>query len=186
MKHLTLFVVAFALSTAAAAAPALTKAQVRKLVEPTEAQVKSCAQSSGVYGTLRVRFNVKADGSVADFTSLAPHQGDAGAKCAEDAISALKFPESSKGRASKYRFQLGGPKGAVFDALKLGSFAACPKATTTATFTVGADGSASGVSVGGKHTAPDVGSCVSDVISKLKFPPQAKPTKYTVPVKSGS
>jgi len=105
MKHLILLS-ALVLSTAASA-NGLTKAQVRELVAPTESTVKSCANGASVYGTLKVRFTVKPDGSVADFTSLAPHKDDAAAKCASDAIAAIKFPESSKGRHSKYRFQLG-------------------------------------------------------------------------------
>src|SRR5437868_6773953 len=81
----TIAIVALSLSTSALAAGGLTKAAVRNLVKPTESTVKSCSQSAGVYGTLKVRFKVNADGSVSDFTSLAPHKDDAAAKCASDA-----------------------------------------------------------------------------------------------------
>ncbi|HEY4220890.1 MAG TPA: hypothetical protein VGO62_06095 [Myxococcota bacterium] len=184
MKNLTL-VFSLLISTSAFAASPLTKSQVRALVEPTESSVKSCAQAAGVHGTLKVTFKVNADGSVSNFVSKAPHNGDGAAKCAQDAITAIKFPESSKGRQSKYRFQLGGAgavaSNGIGDAIKenQASFSSCgkgQKGSVKATFTIGADGSASAVKVSGKHSKDDVGSCVADAIQKVKFPAQSKPT----------
>lgn len=110
MKKLLLLPLLLA-STTALAAGGLTKSQVRALVQPTEGQVKECANNGGVHGTLKVTFHVNPDGSVSNFHAKAPHSDDAAAKCAQDAITAIKFPESSKGRQSKYRFQLGGNGG---------------------------------------------------------------------------
>jgi len=182
-----MIILSILIAIALASASPLTKGQVHSLVLPTEQTVKSCSQQAGVYGTLKVTFKVNADGSVSNFTALAPHKDDAAAKCAADAINGLKFPESSKGRQSKYRFQLGGPKGAVAQVFKdnASSFSSCTgKGSVNASFTVGADGTPSDVKVTGK-SAKDaaVSTCVSDAVGKLKFPPQAKPTKYTQSVK---
>ena len=185
----TIAIVALSLSTSALAAGGLTKAAVRNLVKPTEGTVKSCSASAGVYGTLKVRFKVNPDGSVSDFTSLAPHKDDAAAKCASDAITGIKFPESSHGRQSKYRFQLGGPKGAVGQVLKdnASTLSACgkDKGNVSASFKVGTDGTPSDVKVKGKKTPPDVASCVTDAISKMHFPNQPKQTTFTESVKVG-
>ena len=118
MKHLSLIALALAFSTSSlAAGKGLSKGQVRELVRPVESQVASCAQNGGVGGTLKVHFTVKPDGSVADFTASAPHKSDAAAKCAEDALAGIKFPESVKGTHSKWRFQLGAkPKASPGDA----------------------------------------------------------------------
>ena len=168
-------------ATSSLAAPGLTKSAVRSLVQPTESSVKSCAQAAGVHGTLKVRFDVKADGSVANFTSLAPHNGDAAAKCAEDAITAIKFPESSKGRHSKYRFQLGGAGAAVSNGVAsafhddAGVKACTGKGTAKVSFTVGADGTPSGVT--------SKNQCLADAVSKMHFPTQPKPKKFSESVK---
>ena len=185
--------IAFALLLAAAdpsSASALTKAEVRAVVEPTEAAVKECANAAGVHGTLRVTFHVNADGSVSRFHTRAPHAGDASAKCAQDAIMALKFRASSNGRQSKYRFQLGGSSSTkvsglgssalpgVDDALRGADFSACKKADKQSVrlkLTIGVDGTPGGVITRGKHANDDVGKCVAGVVSKVKFPVQTKP-----------
>ena len=130
MKMFVAPVLALFAATSAMAAGSLTKSQVRALVQPTEQQVKDCANNGGVHGTLRVTFKVNADGSVSNFHAKAPHSDDAAAKCAQDAITSIKFPESSKGRQSKYRFQLGGTGGG-------GSHHAKAKSTAPATGTPG-------------------------------------------------
>jgi hypothetical protein len=184
----------FVAASLLSAAP-LTKAQVRALVQPTEAQVKSCASAAGVHGVLRVTFQVNADGSVSDFRAKAPHESDEAAKCAQDAIGALKFPASSNGRASKYRFQLGGAAAHVSvtaagngidDAFHAADFSACKKAakqTVRVKLTVGVDGSPGGVTTRGKHAKDDVGSCVADLVSKLRFPAQTRPLTIEKTVK---
>lgn len=90
----------------ASAGKSLDRAMISQAMASVKSQVSTCAARSSSKGKVKVRVNVKPDGTVSEATATEAYDAAVG-QCIVDIMKALRFPVTDEGGSFSYPFVMG-------------------------------------------------------------------------------